>query len=79
MDCSGETVPVVRHRLLKSDKLTLKTDFDAVKEQGRSAAGVPVRRLSALWVALGVSWAARMVLPMLMLPSERGISLTKCP
>ena len=39
MDCSGETIPVVRHRLLKSDKLTLKTDFDAVKEQGRSAAG----------------------------------------
>ena len=39
MDCSGETNPVVRHRLLKSDKLTLKTDFDAVKEQGRSAAG----------------------------------------
>lgn len=39
MDCSGETVPVVRHRLLKSDKLTLKTDFDAVKEAGRSAAG----------------------------------------
>ena len=39
MDCSGETVPVVRHRLLKSDKLTLKSDFDAVKESGRSAAG----------------------------------------
>ena len=39
MDCSGETVPALRHRLLKSDKLTLKTDFDAVKLEGRSAAG----------------------------------------
>ena len=39
MDCPGERVPAVRHRLLKSDKLTLKTDFDAVKESGRSAAG----------------------------------------
>ena len=39
MDCPGEIVPVVRHRLLKSDKLTLKADFDTVKESGRSAAG----------------------------------------
>ena len=39
MDCPGEIVPVVRHRLLKSDKLLLKTDFDAVKLNGRSAAG----------------------------------------
>ena len=40
MECSGEKVPAIRHRLLKSDKLTLKSDFDAVKESGRSAAGV---------------------------------------
>ena len=39
MECSGERVPVSRHCLLKSDKLTLKSDFDAVKESGRSAAG----------------------------------------
>ena len=39
MECSGERVPAIRHRLLKSDKLTLKSDFDAVKESGRSAAG----------------------------------------
>ena len=39
MDCSGKSVPVLRHRLLKNDKITLKSDFDAVKESGRSAAG----------------------------------------
>jgi len=39
MDCPGEKAPAVRYRLLKSDKLTLKTDFDAVKQEGRSAAG----------------------------------------
>ena len=39
MDCPGEIVPVLKHRLLKSDKLVLKTDFDAVKNNGRSAAG----------------------------------------
>ena len=39
MDCPGEKIPEPRYRLLKSDKLTLKTDFDAVKENGRSAAG----------------------------------------
>lgn len=39
MDCPGETVPVQRMRLLKSDKLTLKADFDAVRNSGRSAAG----------------------------------------
>ena len=39
MDCPGERVPALRHRLLKSDKLTLKTDFEAVKSSGRSAAG----------------------------------------
>ena len=39
MECSGEKVPVLKHRLLKSDKLTLKSDFDAVKESGCSAAG----------------------------------------
>jgi ribonuclease P protein component len=39
MECPGERVPASRHRLLKSDKLTLKTDFDAVKSNGRSAAG----------------------------------------
>ena len=31
--------PVLKLRLLKSDKLTLKSDFDAVKNEGRSAAG----------------------------------------
>lgn len=40
MECSGERVPALKHRLLKSDKLTLKSDFDAVKESGCSAAGV---------------------------------------
>ena len=40
MDCPGEKIPEPRYRLLKSDKLTLKADFDAVKESGRSAAGV---------------------------------------
>ena len=39
MDCSGEMDPVLKLRLLKSDKLTLKSDFDAVKNEGRSAAG----------------------------------------
>lgn len=39
MDCPGKSVPVLRHRLLKSDKITLKADFNAVKESGRSAAG----------------------------------------
>ena len=39
MDCPGKSVPVLKHRLLKSDKITLKTDFMAVKESGRSAAG----------------------------------------
>ena len=39
MDRTGENVPAIKHRLLKSDKLTLKTDFIAVKESGRSAAG----------------------------------------
>ena len=39
MDCPGKSVPVLRHRLLKSDKITLKADFTAVRENGRSAAG----------------------------------------
>lgn len=39
MDCPGKSVPAIRLRLLKSDKITLKSDFVKVKEYGRSAAG----------------------------------------
>ncbi len=39
MDYPGVNAAALKHRLLKSDKLTLKTDFDAVKNNGRSAAG----------------------------------------
>ena len=50
MDCPGEIVPVLKHRLLKSDKLVLKTDFDAVKRIALSmlVAGVAAG-VSAVW------------------------------